>query len=200
MANSSLPFKTAELIAIIIIIVLITANLEVLMAAMAIPIGNNTGNNRSSSNVSKMNTTTTTIAGKCNPSLWDFIANPPGRFKIINQCVTVTGTVLSVQREPDGDTDFPLSLDPPYKHMVNQANFNPLMRGGIWSEMICQHPEQTPAVEPFKRGECNGFNGPIFSVPQPGQHLMVTGTYLLDIREGRHAEIHPVSSIKASSS
>jgi len=63
LANSSLPFKTAESIAIIIIIVLITANLEVLMAAMAIPIGNNTGNNRSSSNVSKMNTTTTTIAG-----------------------------------------------------------------------------------------------------------------------------------------
>ena len=133
---------------------------------------------------------------KCDSSLWKFIANPPGRFKILNQCVSVTGAVLSIQYEPDGDTDFPLALDAPYKNMVTKANFNPLMRGGIWSEMICQHPEQSSAIEAFKRGECNGFNGPIFTVPQPGQHIQVTGTYLLDLREGGHAEIHPVSSIK----
>lgn len=48
----------------------------------------------------------------CNQSLWNFIAKAPGRFKIIKQCVTVTGTVLSINREPDGDTDFPLALDP----------------------------------------------------------------------------------------
>ena len=48
----------------------------------------------------------------------------------------------------------------------------------------------------FKKGECNGYIGPIFSVPQAGQHIQVTGTYLLDIREGGHAEIHPVSSMK----
>lgn len=135
-------------------------------------------------------------AAKCNPLLWDFIANPPGRFNILNQCVTVTGTVLSVQYEPDGDIDFPLALDAPYKNMVTNANFNPLMQGGIWSEMICQHPEQSSATEAFKRGECNGYNGTIFTVPQTGQHLQVTGTYLLDVREGGHAEIHPVSSIK----
>ena len=133
---------------------------------------------------------------KCNPLLWKFIANPPGRFKILNQCVSVTGIVLSIQYEPDGDTDFPLLLDTPYKSMVTKANFNPLMRGGIWSEIICQHPEQSFAVEPFKRGECNGYNGPIFNVPHAGQHIQVTGTYLLDVREAGHAEIHPVSSIK----
>jgi hypothetical protein len=128
--------------------------------------------------------------------LWKFIPNPPGRFKVLNQCVSVTGIVLSIQYEPDGDTDFPLLLDAPYKNMVTKANFNPLMQGGIWSEMICQHQEQSFAVEPFKRGECNGFNGPIFNVPHVGQHLQVTGTYLLDVREEGHAEIHPVSSIK----
>ncbi|MBV9178944.1 MAG: hypothetical protein JO297_18095 [Nitrososphaeraceae archaeon] len=135
---------------------------------------------------------------KCNQSLWNFIANPPGRFKIINQCVTVTGTVLSINREPDGDTDFPLLLDVPYKNMVTKANFNALMQGGIWCEMICQHPEMSSEIEPFKRGECNGFNGRLIFNPPPqvGQHLMVTGTYLLDVREGGHAEIHPVSSIQ----
>jgi hypothetical protein len=132
-------------------------------------------------------------AAKCNLSLWKFVANPPGRFKILSQCVSVTGTVLSIHYEPDGG---PLALDAPYKNMVTKANFNPLMRGGIWSEMVCQHTEESFAVESFKRRECIGYNGPIFNTPQVGQHLQVNGTYLLDIREGGHAEIHPVSSIK----
>jgi hypothetical protein len=143
----------------------------------------------------KNNIANTSHVAKCNPLLWKFIANPPGRFKILNQCVTVIGVVLTVQYEPDGDTDFSLALDPPYKNMVIQANFNPIMRGGIWSEMICQHPESS-SVEAFKKGECIGYNGSIFRVPQTGEHLLVTGTYLLDIREGGHAEIHPVSSLQ----
>src|SRR5215469_8102675 len=78
-------------------------------------------------------TNTSHAAEKCNLSLWNFIANPPGRFKVINQCVTVTGVVLSVQYELDVDTDFSLeTLDPAYKNMVTKSNFNPLMRGGIW--------------------------------------------------------------------
>ena len=105
-------------------------------------------------------------------------------------------TVLSINPQPDGDTDFPLALDPPYKNTVTKANFNPVMQGGIWSEMICQHPETSSEVQPFKRGECKGFNGPIFNVPQVRQHIRVTGTYLLDLREDGHAEIHPVSSIE----
>ena len=155
--------------------------------------------NTSSSSSSKTITTpeaASPAAPKCNPLLWKFIPNPPGRFKVLNQCVSVTGIVLSIQYEPDGDTDFPLLLDAPFKNMVTKANFNPLMQGGIWCEMICQHQEQSSAVEPFKRGECNGYNGPIFNVPHARQHLQVTGTYLLDVREEGHAEIHPVSSIK----
>lgn len=58
-----------------------------------------------------------------------------------------------------GDTYFPLLLDATYKNMATQANFNSLMRGGIWVEMIFQHPEVSSQIEPLKRGECNGFNG-----------------------------------------
>lgn len=156
-------------------------------------------NNKSNNNRSPATTSSSSLSSKtCNQSLWNFIANPPGRFKIINQCVTVTGTVLSINPEPDGDTDFPLALDTPYKNMVTKANFNPLMRGGLWCEMICQHPEISSEIEPFKRGECTGFNARLIfnPLPQVGQHLLVTGTYLLDLREGGHAEIHPVSSIR----
>ena len=156
-------------------------------------------NNKSNNNRSPATTSSSSLSSKtCNQSVWNFIANPPGRFKIINQCVTVTGTVLSINPEPDGDTDFPLALDKPYKNMVTKANFNPLMRGGLWCEMICQHPEISSEIEPFKRGECTGFNARLIfnPLPQVGQHLLVTGTYLLDLREGGHAEIHPVSSIR----
>lgn len=64
--------------------------------------------------------------------------------------------------------------------------------------MICQHPEISTEIEPFKRGECNGFGARLVFNPllQVGQNLMVAGTYLLDLREGGHAEIHPVSSIQ----
>ena len=92
--------------AIILILVAAIASLALLnYKAIAIP--NKTINSTISSN-------------GCNSSLWNFIANPPGRFKIINQCVTVTVTVLSINPQPDGDTDFPLSLDPPYKNMVTK--------------------------------------------------------------------------------
>jgi hypothetical protein len=174
--------RTLLIIAIILIPIAAIASLA-LLNYKAIATSNKTINSTISSN-------------GCNSSLWNFIANPPGRFNIINQCVTVTGTVLSINPQPDGDTDFPLALGPPYKNMVTNANFNSVMKGGIWSEMICQRPETSPEVQPFKRGECNGFNGPLFNVPQVGQHIRVTGTYLLDLREQGRAEIHPVSSIE----
>ncbi|HEY5631488.1 MAG TPA: hypothetical protein VIR31_05125 [Nitrososphaeraceae archaeon] len=184
--------------AFIVIIVLIVIS-PLLLNSKSDAFSNN--NNKSSNNSSPAATTasSSSLSSKtCNQSLWNFIANSPRRFKIINQCVTVTGIVLSVNPEPDGDTDFPLALDPQYKNMVTKANFNSLMRGGIWCEMICQHPEISSEIEPFKRGECTGFNARLIfnPVPQVGQHLMVTGTYLLDLREGGHAEIHPVSSIR----
>jgi hypothetical protein len=159
---------------------------------------NNNNSSRSQAATIASSSSSSSSLKTCNNSLWNFIANPPGRFKIINQCVTVTGTVLSITREPDGDTDFPLALDLQYKNMVTKANFNPLMRGGIWCEMICQHPEISSEIEPFKRGECTGFNARLIfnALPQVGQHLVVTGAYLLDLREGGHAEIHPVSSIR----
>jgi hypothetical protein len=57
----------------------------------------------------------------------------------------------------------------------NKTQINPQTQGGIWSEIICQHPETASAVETFKRGECNGFNGRIFNLPQISLHIKVTG-------------------------
>ena len=185
------------------LIVTASAFIVTIVLIVISPLLLNSNNNKSNNNSSRSQVATTASSSSlssktCNQSLWNFIAKAPGRFKIINQCAAVTGIVLSINPEPDGDTDFPLALDTPYKNMVTKANFNPLMRGGLWCEMICQHPEISSEIEPFKRGECTGFNARLIfnPLPQVGQHLVVTGTYLLDLREGGHAEIHPVSSIR----
>jgi hypothetical protein len=139
---------------------------------------------------------TGTSTDKCNPSLWNFMALPgPPRFIMLNPCVTVTGNVSVVRFPADGDAVIALSLDKPYSNMVTIGNFNDKMKGGIWVELICQRPMNLTTVEPFKIGSCNGYNGPIFTLPKVGDHLKVTGTYILDVREGGHAEIHPTSSL-----
>jgi len=146
-----------------------------------------------SSNASSTTSPTTTT--NCDLSLWNSIGNPgPPRFKMLNPCTTVTGTVTLVHFPPDGDTVFALALDSPYKFMITKANYNTKMTGGIWVEMICQRNNNAKDVR-IHVGDCQGFNGQKFPTPKVGDHLSVTGSYILDIREGGHAEIHPASSI-----
>jgi hypothetical protein len=103
---------------------------------------------------------------------------------------------VSVVRFPaDGDAVMALTLDKPYSNMVTVGNFNDKMKGGIWVELIYQKPMNLTTVEPFKIGSCKGYNGPVFNLPKVGDHLTVTGTYIIDVREGGHAEIHPTSSL-----
>jgi hypothetical protein len=98
----------------------------------------------------------------------------------------------------DGDAVMALTLDKPYSNMVTVGNFNDKMKGGIWVELICQKPMNLTTVEPFKIGSCKGYNGPVFNLPKLGDHLTVTGTYIIDVREGGHAEIHPTSRVVRS--
>jgi hypothetical protein len=142
---------------------------------------------------------TNTTSNKCNPSLWNFIPLPgPPRFIMLNPCVTVSGNVSVVRFPADGDAVMALTLDKPYSNMVTVGNFNDKMKGGIWVELICQKPMNLTTVEPFKIGSCKGYNGPVFNLPKVGDHLTVTGTYIIDVREGGHAEIHPTSRVVRS--
>ena len=132
---------------------------------------------------------------KCNGSLWKFIPTP-SRLRIVNPCISITGIVDVIRlHPPDGDTNLGIKLDSQYKNLLTKANFsNKLIHGNMWIEMICQH--KNISDNPIKKGGCKGYDGPHFIVPKKGQHVNVTGSYVIDIREGGHAEIHPVSSIK----
>ena len=47
----------------------------------------------------------------------NIVNNGPPRFKVVQGCVTVSGTVLLVHT-PDGDTVFSLKLNKPFSSMV----------------------------------------------------------------------------------
>ena len=138
---------------------------------------------------------------KCNKTPEGLIHNIANnglpRFKVVQDCVTVTGKVTLVHTPSDGDTVFALKLDKPFSSMVTSVNIeSPKMHGGIWVEMICQRPNTSN--EPIHKGDCSKpdeikeFH---WLTPKVGDHLSVTGRYQQDIREGGHMEIHPTSDV-----
>jgi hypothetical protein len=69
-------------------------------------------------------------------------------------------------------------------------------------EVPCQGP--VTSLSPLNVGACDGYDGANFKpvLPSKGQHVMVTGRYLIEPPEmpGGITEIHPVSSIRVLSS
>jgi hypothetical protein len=134
------------------------------------------------------------INSQCNPSIYDDMVNlGEPRFYLIYSCITVTGNVTLVHSPSDGDVVFAVALDEPYQNLLTTANFNSKMNGGIWVELICQ--SKNNSKELVLKGDCIAGTSPQFLKPQVGDRVSVTGAYIIDIREGGHAEIHPASSM-----
>jgi hypothetical protein len=142
----------------------------------------------------------------CFPGLSRFILPPKeDRFTVIKQCVTVTGRVVWTHYfNNDGDANFDVVLDIPYKNMLGPGSYSQVFAskypGGpaIHAETVCQGPVTSTSKENV--GACNGYNGPDFRsiLPKIGQHVMVTGRYLIEMPEmpGGITELHPVFAIK----
>ena len=128
------------------------------------------------------------------------------RFIVVKQCVTITGTVVWTHYfNDDGDANFNVALDAPYKNMLAPGNYdvkyvthNKPPVAALHIETICQGPVISNSSENV--GACNGYDGPDFRtvLPKVGQHVMVTGRYLVEFPEvvGGLAELHPVYAIK----
>jgi hypothetical protein len=142
----------------------------------------------------------------CLPQLNRFILpRKESTFAIIKQCVTITGTVVWTNYfNEDGDANFNVVLDRPYKNMLGPGSYSIVFAtkypGGpaIHAETICQGPITSNSSENV--GACNGYNGPDFRpvLPKRGDHVMVTGRYLIQMPEmpGGITELHPVYDIK----
>jgi hypothetical protein len=142
----------------------------------------------------------------CLPELSRFILPPKeARFTVIKQCVTVTGRVVWTHYfNDDGDANFNVVLDPPYKKMLGPGSYSQVFAskypGGpaLHMEVVCQGPVTSLSKENV--GACDGYNGPNFKpvLPRIGQHVMVTGRYLIEMPEmpGGITELHPVYALR----
>jgi hypothetical protein len=147
-----------------------------------------------------------TNGGPCLLQLNHFILPlKEARFSVIKQCVTVTGRVVWTHYfNNDGDANFDVVLDPPYKNMLGPGSYSQVFAskypGGpaLHMETVCQGPVTSKSKDNI--GACDGYNGPNFRpvLPKLGQHVMVTGRYLIEMPEmpGGITELHPVYAIK----
>ena len=109
----------------------------------------------------------------------------------LKTCMTVSGIIDHIKREPDGDLHIRVHLDPQYSNLTNSAN-DQIQAGDLVIEPVCDHePSQsTVGIE-----ACSGFQSQIV-IPPEGTHIQTTGRYVLDTSPNHGwTEIHPVSDI-----
>ncbi|MDQ3903733.1 MAG: hypothetical protein M3247_08855, partial [Thermoproteota archaeon] len=140
-------------------------------------------------------------SNKCDGSLDKFVPNPfvksigSTRF-LVQDCVSVVGEVTWTHYiNTDGDANFNIKLDSKYNSLLTPANNSPEFKGALHVEVVCQGPNKSK--DPIKVDQCKNpkYDGPKFRLPKVGTRVQVTGTYLLDVNEGGHAEIHPAYNI-----
>lgn len=120
---------------------------------------------------------------RCTASLWQHIYHT-ARLHVISPCRTLAGTVREVIREADGDVHVWIVPDPAYVTLARGG-----IHGWMTAEIICHGSViQADAV-----AACAGYSSPL-TVPVTGDHVKVTGSYVLDTDHG-WTEIHPVSKI-----
>lgn len=108
----------------------------------------------------------------------------PQRLRVIDTCVTVSGTVEGVtpQYGPSNDNDFgvDIRLDAQYTSLLSVGN---MVVGGS-----LMHAEVVPSDQPALAAQLR--------VIQPGERITITGALVLDTDHGYGAEIHPVWAIQ----
>lgn len=133
----------------------------------------------------------------CRPG--DPLANVWGedRLKLVQRCITVTGTVDTVTQEEDGDVHVDLRLDPGQEHLLNAANRDKV-QGDLVTEIVPADQPGCVAGQPmpitlgkFENGICTGAD---LATPKVGERVSEVGPYVLDINHG-WMEVHPVWSI-----
>jgi hypothetical protein len=135
----------------------------------------------------------------CDPSLWTHVytgdhrkfSSPQDRLKIIQGCVSVTGTILSARPEKDGDFHIRLRLDPQYSSMLSAKNKS-AQHGALVVEPICMNPVKQRDAQ--REHVCDGFSQHVYTPDMLRKHVRVTGAYVTDMEHG-WTEIHPVTSI-----
>ena len=124
----------------------------------------------------------------CDSSLWKYVYNSK-RLEVIEECVTVTGIIYSTKKGKGGDIHIQLKPDLGQKNLLNDNNY------------IIQ--DSCLVIKPIRINEVNQINGMEtgadyinhITIPQKGQHVRVTGSYVLDEKH-MWREIYPITRIQ----
>ena len=136
---------------------------------------------------------------QCDPTLWTHVYHP-SRLKIINSCITVTGTLRDATRgrqkdgcrhEADGDGYCFLELDPQFASLLLPGNKEAEM-GYLVFEPVCRYK----VTQKDALSACVHYHQPLV-VPPVGSHISLTGALITDLdHQPLHNEIHPVTRIE----
>ncbi len=105
----------------------------------------------------------------------------PQRLRVINTCQEVSGTIVQIQNitgNVDGDFTFNIKPDSQYSYLLSFGSYA-IMGGSLHVEVV---PSDQATV-------LHGLN------LQAGNHVRVTGVWLLDNNHGWYSEIHPAMNI-----
>jgi len=131
----------------------------------------------------------------------------PSRLRLVDRCLTLSGTVDCLKVEPDGDVHVRLRVDPQYAGLLQPSNSLQTCANQpgphLVVEIIPQHSEGL--LFRTNNADAGGFIDP--PVPAPGDHITVTGPHVIDtnilhrvLYQGRAAEnwaeIHPAWAIR----
>jgi hypothetical protein len=133
--------------------------------------------------------TSSVVINNCDSKLWEHVYHKY-RLEVIEECKSVTGTIEKIRKEDDGDLHMLLKLDAGQENLLNDKNISG-QHGDLVLEPICVNKvTQEDAKEP-----CSGYVNDV-KIPKVGDHVKVTGSYVLDKEHGWN-EIHPVTAIES---
>ncbi len=124
----------------------------------------------------------------CDPKLWNFVWEPE-RLDVFDKCKTVTGVIVEKNADPDGDEHMLLKLDAGQENLLKKKNFTK-KDGNLVIEAICINH----IIRKIAKGICKGYTNQV-QIPNVGDHVKVTGSYVLDTHNG-WAEIHPITMVE----
>jgi hypothetical protein len=124
----------------------------------------------------------------CDKNLWNFVWEP-SRLQVLDKCKTVTGVIVEKNADPDGDEHMLLKLDEGQESLLQKKNYSK-KGGNLVIEAICINQITRKAA----KGICKGYVNNVH-LPKVGDHVRVTGSYVLDSHNG-WTEIHPITQVE----
>jgi hypothetical protein len=135
----------------------------------------------------------------CDESLWDHVyPGDPRRFRtakdrlqVLSPCIAVTGKIVSVASEADGDYHIRVSVDPQFQGLLNQKNVSG-QGGNLVVEPVCM--KRVTQKDTIAAHSCDNFQQTVYDSSMKGKQVRIVGAHVTDMEHGWN-EIHPVTSI-----